>query len=125
MLNWPPSLAPLNSTFNGSRLGIKEMLRHLWDFKRGSRAKAFWDRWYYWATHSQLKPMIKAARKLKRHEQRILNYFIHRGTNAMADSINGRIEKLKRIADGYRNPRHFKTAILFRHGGLNLYPATH
>lgn len=104
---------------------IKEMLRHLWDFKLPSRAAAFWKRWYFWASHSQLTPMIKAARKLKRHQQRILNYFIHRVTNAMAESINGRIEKLIRIANGYRNQEHFKTAILFHHGGLDLYPATH
>jgi transposase len=104
---------------------LKETLRHLWDFRLPSRAATFWKRWYYWATHSRLQPMIKAAKKLKRHERRILNYFAHRVTNAMAESINGRIERLKRVANGYRNQEHFKTAILFHHGGLDLYPATH
>lgn len=104
---------------------IKEMLRHLWDFVMPSRAAAFWQRWFYWASHSQLAPVVRAAKKLKRHERRILNYFIHRITNSMAESINGRIERLKRVANGYRNPEHFRTAILFHHGGLNLYPETH
>jgi transposase len=104
---------------------LKETLRHLWDYRLPSRAATFWKRWYYWATHSQLQPMISAARKLKRHEPQILNYFIHRITNAMAESINGRIERLKRVANGYRNQKNFKTAILFHHGGLDLYPTAH
>jgi transposase len=104
---------------------MKETLRHLWDFRSPSRATAYWRRWYYWASHSRLLPMMKAAKKLKKHEKRILNYFFHRITNAMAESINGRIERLKRVANGYRNPLHFRTAILFHHGGLDLYPSTH
>lgn len=54
-----------------------------------------------------------------------MNYFTHRITNAMSESINGRIERLKRIANGYRNPHNFRIAILFRHGGLDLLPVTH
>jgi transposase len=104
---------------------IKESLRHLWDFRLPSRALAFWKRWYYWATHSQLQPIIRAAAKLKKHEAKILNYFIHRITNSMSESINGRIERLKRIANGFRNKDNFRIAILFRHGGLNLLPVTH
>jgi hypothetical protein len=29
------------------------------------------------------------------------------------------------MARGFRNPGHFKTAIDFHCGGLDLYPATH
>jgi transposase len=104
---------------------IKEDLRHLWDFRLPSRALAFWNRWYNWATHSQLPPMIRAARKLKKHQTKILNYFIHRITNSMSESINGRVERLKRVANGFRNKSNFRTAILFHHGGLELLPATH
>jgi transposase len=30
-------------------------------------AKAFLKRWYFWATHSRLPPVIEAARTIKRH----------------------------------------------------------
>jgi transposase len=109
----------------GRAWAIKESLRHLWDFRSVSRAVAYWKHWFYWASHSQLGPMIKAARKLKKHEARILNYFTHRITNSMAESLNGQIERLKRIANGFRNHANFRTAILFHYGGLDLYPATH
>jgi transposase len=104
---------------------IKEALRDLWEYRSPSRAEQYWKKWYFWASHSRLQPIIRAAKKLKKHEHRILNYFIHRITNAMAESINGQIERLKRVANGFRNQKNFKTAILFHYGGLDLYPTTH
>lgn len=106
----------------GRAWSIKEMLRHLWSFKSLRRAVAFFKRWYAWASRCRLAPVIKAAHKIKRHFTRIMNYFTHRITNAMAESINGRIERLSRIANGFRNRNNFKTAVLFHHGGLDLYP---
>jgi transposase len=104
---------------------IKESLRQLWNYRLPSRARAYWKGWYNWASHSQLAPLVRAAKKLRKHEAKILNYFIHRITNSMSESINGRVERLKRVANGFRNKKNFKTAILFHHGGLDLLPATH
>ncbi|HJW92855.1 MAG TPA: transposase, partial [Thermoanaerobaculia bacterium] len=63
--------------------------------------------------------------KLRRHLDKLLNYFRFRISNAQAESLNGRIEKIKRIAHGYRNLENFKTAIYFHFGALDLYPGTH
>ncbi|HKM70665.1 MAG TPA: transposase, partial [Stellaceae bacterium] len=30
-------------------------------------ANAFLKKWYFWATHSRLPPMVEAARMVKRH----------------------------------------------------------
>lgn len=37
-------------------------------------ARKFFDRWYYWATHSRLEPIIAAAKTVKRHLKGLLNY---------------------------------------------------
>jgi len=104
---------------------IKEQLRHLWEFQSEARAIRFWKSWFFWATHSRLYPVIRAAKKLQRHAAALLNYFRCRITNAQAEAINSRIETIKRLARGYRNLEHFKTAILFHCGGLELQPSTH
>lgn len=101
---------------------IKELLRQLWNYKTLRFARAFWKRWYMWASHSKLPAVVKAARKLRRHEHRILNYFSHRITNSMAESLNAQIERIKRLACGFRNRENFRIAVLFRLGGLSLYP---
>jgi len=83
-----------------------------------------WRRWYFWATHSRLQPVIDAAHTLKRHQAGLLSYFAHRITNAGAESLNSRIQAIRVSARGYRNRTNFKTAIYFHCGGLQLYPAT-
>ena len=39
--------------------------------------------------------------------------------------INSKIETIKKMACGFRNREHFRTAILFHCGGLDLYPKAH
>lgn len=107
---------------------IKESLRVLWRYRRLGWAKRFWKRWYFWATHSRLRPVIDVARMLARHLQGMLNYFATaRITNAAAEGLNSKIQTIKKMAYGFRNREHFKTAIFFHCGGLDLYPrpATH
>lgn len=104
---------------------IKETLRHFWNYRRRAWGHRHWKRWYFWATHSRLKPVIDAARTLKRHEAGLLSYFTHPITNAAAEGLNSRIQAIRVSARGYRNRDNFKTAIWFHCGGLQLYPRTH
>jgi transposase len=104
---------------------IKENLRRLWNYHRRGWGERHWKRWYFWASHSRLKPVIDVARMLKRRLAGVLAYFNHRITNAGSEGLNSRIQAISTAARGYRNRDHFKTAIYFHCGGLNLYPATH
>jgi len=101
---------------------IKENIRHLWDYRYEAPMRHYFQRWYFWATHSRLAPVIKAANTLKTHIDNIVTYARHRITNALGESINAKIEKVKRLACGFRNRSHYKTAIYFHCGGLNLFP---
>ncbi len=102
---------------------IKESLRHLWSYRRRGWGAKHFRRWYFWATHCRLTPILEAARTLKRHEAGLLSYFSHRITNAGAEGLNSRIQAIRVSARGYRNREHFKTAIYFHPGGLQLHPA--
>jgi transposase len=103
---------------------IKESLRLLWDCETRSSAEQYWKRWYFWATHSRLVPIVEVAKTIRRHLPGVLNYFsAARITNAVAEGLNSKIGTIKKMAYGFRNRDHFKTAILFHCGGLDLYPA--
>jgi transposase len=95
----------------------------LWNYQTAGWAQRFWQRWYFWATHSRLAPMIEAAKLIARHLPNVLTYFKHRITNAVAEGLNSKIATVQKRACGYRNPDHFKIAVYFHCGGLNLYPA--
>lgn len=102
---------------------IKESLRVLWDYHRLGWALRFYKQWFFWATHSRLQPVIDVAYMIKRHLYGVRNYFsVARITNAAAEGLNSKIQTIKKMAYGYRNREHFKTAIFFHCGGLQLYP---
>ena len=120
---WRAFAALRESTLQSARAwAIKESLRHLWDYTYVGAARTFFKRWYWWATHSRLAPIIKVARMLKAHLENILTYLTHRITNAVTEGLNAKIQWIKFGARGYRNRESFKTAILFHCGGLDLEP---
>jgi transposase len=102
---------------------LKETLRALWDYHSPAWASKYWKRWYFWATHSRLQPMIEVARMIERHLQNVMTYFTHRITNAVAEGLNSKIASVQKRACGFRNRDNFKIAIYFHCGGLNLFPA--
>ena len=101
---------------------IKENLRNMWDYRYEANMRKFFKKWYYWATHSRLKPVVKAAKTLKSHVDNIVTYARHRITNALGESVNAKIEKIKRLACGFRNRSNYRTAIYFHCSGLDLFP---
>lgn len=106
----------------GRAWAIKESLRRLWHYVYPASGWKFWKRWYFWATHSRLAPIRKAAETIRRHINNIVTYYQHPVTNAMSEGLNSQIQKITSMACGFRNIEHFKTAIYFHCGGLDLYP---
>ena len=106
----------------GRAWALKEAAVRLWEYRSRTWATKYFRRWYFWATHSQLPPVIKAARTMKRYLRWILNFLRHHHTNAAAEALNARIQEIKYRARGYRNRDNFRRAILFHCGGLNMNP---
>jgi transposase len=106
----------------GRARAINESLWTFWNYTYATCAEKFSTAWYFWATHSKLAPIIEAAKTLKRHLANLLTYFKHRITNATSEGINSKIQMIKLMACGYRNRDHYKAAIYFPCGGLDLYP---
>jgi transposase len=107
----------------GRAWAIKEAFAQFRNYHYAASAKKFFDRWYFWATHSRLPPIIAAAKTLKRHLPGLLAYTKHRITNAVAEGTNGTIQLIKANARGYRSFAQYRIAILFHCGKLELYPA--
>jgi transposase len=101
---------------------LKEQFRTFWQYRYTGAARTFFRRWFWRATHSRLRPMADVAKLIQRHLPNLLTYLRHRITNAGLEAVNAVIQSVKRTARGFRNREHFKTAIYFHCGGLDLYP---
>ena len=81
----------------GRAWAIKESLRDLWEYRRRGWALRHWRRWYFWATHSRLKAVIKVARMIRGHLDNVLTYVDHRITTATCEGFNSKIQTIKKI----------------------------
>lgn len=70
-------------------------------------SEMYFDEWYNWAIRSQLKPMVKLAKSLKRHKDGILRWVVTKMTNGLLKRINGLVQAAKRKARGYRIKDNF------------------
>jgi transposase len=95
----------------GGAWALKESLRELWQYTRVGWAERHWKRWYVWATHSRLTPVIETARTIQHHLPNVITFFAHRITNAVTEGLNSKIQTIKKLAYGFRNREHFKPAI--------------
>src|SRR5574344_497897 len=102
---------------------IKETASRLWDYTSETWAGKAWRSLFGWMWRSRLSPMVDLARSLKRHFYGIMNAIMLGIDNGMAESINSKIQKVKKMACGFRNAGRFRNAIMFHFGGLDLYPA--
>ena len=57
-----------------------------------------------------------------KHIDGVVNALISNLNNAMTERLNGKIQELKLIGRDYRRFENLRSAILFFHGELNLYP---
>jgi transposase len=109
-------------TRTGRAWALKEMASRLWGYVSVGWARKAWLSWAALASRSRLEPMVRAARMVRTHLEGILNAVVLGVTNAAAESMNARIQRIKAMACGYRNRERFRNAILFHLGGLDLYP---
>lgn len=99
---------------------IKETAAGLWAYVyRGSAGRA-WQRLISWMRRCRLPAMAKLGKTIRSYLWGILNAIIAQVTNGGAESVNSRIQWIKKTACGFRNRQRFKHAILFHLGGLDL-----
>lgn len=102
---------------------IKETAASLWNFTYMSVAEKRWKELLYWISHCQLKPIITVGKMIRRFFWGILNAIRLKANNSMLEAKNARIQRIKKIACGFRNRERFKNAIMFHLGGLDLMPS--
>lgn len=91
---------------------LKEELRALYRAPTVARADILLERWIAEAAASRLPSFVRTAATLRQWRTEILNYWLHRITNAVVEGKHNRVKVLKRRAYGYRNDRTFQIRIL-------------
>ena len=83
-------------------------------------AEPFLKKWFFWATHSRLQPMIDAAYTIKRHWDGVLQWFHSHINNGILEGLNSLIQAAKAKARGYRTSKNLIAMIYLIGGKFNL-----
>lgn len=97
---------------------LKEAFQKFWDYFSPGWAEKWLRQWFWWATHSRLKPLRDFAHLLRRHEAGILAWIKLRISNGALEGMNHKIKLVSRRAYGFRDPYNFVIAIF--HGCADL-----
>ena len=117
-------LEKLNLKINRAYL-LKEAFRKFWDYSYKAWAKKYLVQWFWWATHSRLKPMRDFAWMIRRHQDDILNYFKVPIDNGAVEGLNNKAKVISHRAYGYRTAETFKLALYHGMGKLPEPQLTH
>jgi transposase len=90
---------------------LKESFREFFNYTDKRLARLFLKNWFWWATHSRLKPMRDVAWTLRRHEADILNYFDMRIDNGAVEGLNNKAKVVSHRCYGFRTAATYITAL--------------
>jgi transposase len=88
----------------------KEHASQLWGYVRRGMAERMWKRWLHGALRCALEPIRRVARMIKKHWYGVINAASSPYTNAMSESINSHIQRIKKRACGFRSRQRFREA---------------
>ena len=99
---------------------LKSVFQDAFAFADVADAEPFLKQWYFWATHSRIASMIKAAKTIRKHWAGVLRWFTSRISNGAVEAINGLIQSAKRKARGFRSSAYLITMIYLIAGKLDF-----
>ncbi len=86
---------------------------------------AYLNKWYFWATHSRLDPIIKAAKTIKRHWNGIVKWYESKINNGILEGLNSVIQAAKSKARGYKTFKNYKIIVYLLTGKLDFSLVNH
>lgn len=104
---------------------LKEFFREFWTYPDRESANAFLKKWFWWATHSRLKPMRDFAWMLRRHQENILTYFQLKITNGAVEGLNNKAKVVSHRSYGFRTSSTYITALYHCMGKLPVPQLLH
>lgn len=100
------ALEQLNLKINRAYL-LKEAFRNFWSYSKPGWAEKYLNKWFWWATHSRLKPMRNFAWLVRRHEENILSYFKMPIHNGSVEGLNNKAKVISHKAYGFRSAKNY------------------
>jgi len=99
---------------------IKQSFQDIYKANTQEEFITYLNKWYFWATHSRLEPIIKAAKSVKRHWDGIIKWYESKINNGILEGLNSVIQAAKSKARGYKTFKNYKIIVHLLTGKLDF-----
>jgi transposase len=104
---------------------IRQAFQDIYRASSQEEFSTYLRKWYYWATHSKLEPIIKAAKTVKRHWAGIVRWHESKINNGILEGLNSVIQAAKSKARGYKTFKNYKIIVYLLTGKLDFSLVNH
>ena len=101
-------------------LTIRESFQKIYESQTEEEFIFLLQKWYFWATHSRLEPIIKVAKTIKNHWDGIVEWKRSQINNGILEGLNSVVQAAKSKARGFRTAEYFKITVYLITGQLNF-----
>ncbi len=101
-------------------LHMRENFQEIYKAPTQEEFETLLKQWYFWATHSRLAPMIKAAKTIKNHWAGVLEWKRSQINNGILEGLNSVVQAAKAKARGFKTFRNFRIVVFLLTGDLDF-----
>ena len=101
-------------------LRIRESFQDIYQAETEDDFTLLLNKWYFWATHSRLEPIIKVAKTIKVHWDGILEWKRSQINNGILEGLNSIVQAAKAKARGFSTFKNFRIIIFLTTGKLKF-----
>ena len=97
---------------------IRQLFQEIYPAKTIDEFTIYLNKWYFW--DSRLKPIIKAAKTIKRHWDGVILWYKSKINNGILEGLNSIIQAAKSKARGYKTFKNYKIIVYLLTGKLDF-----
>ncbi len=101
-------------------LHIRENFQAIYHAKTEDEFGILLKKWYFWATHSRLQPIIDVAKTIKKHWDGVIEWKKSQINNGILEGLNSVVQAAKAKARGFKTFRNFKIIVFLLTGKLDF-----
>ena len=95
-------------------------LQRLWSIKHPYIVRKYFNKWYYWATHSNIDEIVKLAKTIDKHFSGIMEAIKRNLNNGVVEGMNNKIKTAFKRSYGFKTEKYRNTMIYLVAGKLDL-----
>jgi len=99
---------------------IRQAFQDIYQAQTKEASVTYLKKWYFWATHSRLQPVIEAAKTIKRHWEGVIQWHTSKINNGILEGLNSVIQAAKSKARGYKTFKNYKMIAYLLTGKLDF-----